>query len=193
MGWFDFLLGRRAGELGQAEGPAMRPENPSWILVEGSSPDAIRKAVVEHSELTGKVQPSGHQVTILPLGAGRWGITFDPPAPPYAFTNLIGWLDDPEMTQGARRAFGWLVAPSSGIRYFLAPQSPNQGGDTLVGVGADGSRVSVYLPECAVSRCADRLTAITEPALPASGAPVVSFEVTLDADTAFGNPQFAVA
>src|SRR4051794_39057101 len=116
----------------------MRPGNPSWILVEGSSPEDIRRAVTEHSGVARPVQPSTHQVSVFQVEAGRYAVTFAPPVPPYAFANLIGWLDDPRMTPGSRRAVGWLTAPGSGARYFLAPRRPNAGGDTLAGVGADG-------------------------------------------------------
>ena len=193
MGLFDFLRGRRPQVPAAADGAAMRPENPSWILVEGSDPDAIQHAVTEHSGLTRPEQPARHRVTIVKLDPGRFGVTFEPPAPPYAFTNLVGWLDDPQMNRGARRAVGWLVAPADGVRYFLGPDRGNASGDTLLGVGADGRRVSVFLPDCSVTTGAARAVADPEPELLAAGAaPVATFEVTLDADPAFGNPRFDV-
>jgi hypothetical protein len=170
--------------------PEMRSENPSWILVEGSNPETIRQAVIEYSGLLKHVKPSRHCVAIMQLSAGRYGVTFDPPAPPYAFTNLIGWLGYPKMTRGVRLAVGWLVAPGSGVRYFLA-QRGNAGGDTLVGVGADGVRVSVFRPSCEVSRSTEVVRDIPEPEL-AGAEPVASFEITVDGDASFGNPQFVV-
>ena len=193
MGLFDFLRGRRPRESALAEDVAMRPENPSWILVEGSNADTIRRAVIEHSGITRPEESSRHSVKVFQLDASRFGVTFDPPAPPYAFTNLINWLDDPKMNRGARRAVGWLAAPGSGIRYFLTPQQLNTGGDTLVGVGSDGRHVSVFLPDCSVTPGAARVSTVAEPELLAlSAEPVVTFEVTLDADISFGNPQFVV-
>jgi hypothetical protein len=171
----------------------MRANGPSWILVEGSDAATILRAIVERSQVTAHERPQNHRVTILGLGASRFAVMFDPPAPPYAFANLIGWLDDPQMCRGARRAVGWLVAPGDGTRYFLAPQRVNAGGDTLLGVARNGARVSVFLPDCSVRRSAARVEAVAEPELPGPDAePVATFEVTLDGDTSFGNPRFVV-
>jgi hypothetical protein len=169
----------------------MRAENPSWILVEGGDPEAIRRAVTEHSKIARPEEPQTHRVTVVELDRGRHGVAFDPPAPPYAFANLIGWLDDPRANAGARRAVGWLIAPVDGVRYFLTPERENAGGDTLLGVAEGGGAVSVFLPDCSVSPAAERVEVLPEPPLPATE-PVVAFEVTLDGDTSFGNPQFAV-
>jgi hypothetical protein len=171
----------------------MRSDNPSWILVEGSDAAAIQRAVVEHSGIAKHVRPQTHRVTVFGLAPGRFAVTFDPPAPPYTFTNLVGWLDDPRMCRGSRRAVGWLVAPGDGMRYFLAPERVNAGGDTLVGVVAGGEGVSVFLPDCSVRHGPVRVEEVAEPELPdADGEPVIAFEVTLDGDTSFGNPQFVV-
>lgn len=193
MGLFDFLRRRRTCEPRVGGGAAMRSENPSWILVLGSRPEVIQQAVIEHSRIAKHEQPQHHRVLISALDAGRFAVTFDPPAPPYAFANLIGWLDDPRMCHGTRQAVGWLVAPGDGIRYFLSPQRANAGGDTLIGLADDGARVSVFLPDCSVTRSTARIEAMSEPEL--SGAdtgPVLAFDVTLDADTSFGNPKFVV-
>jgi hypothetical protein len=185
-----------AGELirSATEGEdAVRSDNLSWILVEGSDATTIQCAVVKHSGIAAHEQPQAHRVSIFELGADRFAVTFDPPAPPYAFANLIGWLDDPHMCRGARRAVGWLVAPGDGTRYFLTPQQANAGGDTLVGVTPSGARVSVFLPDCSIRRSAAKVETVAEPELPAAGAePVVTFEATLDGDASFGNPQFMV-
>src|SRR5262245_37777431 len=165
----------------------MRSENPSWILVEGSDAASIQRAVVEHSGIAKHVRPQTHRATIFGLGVDRFAVTFDPPAPPYAFANLIGWLDDPRMCHGSRRAVGWLVAPGDGVRYFLAPERANAGWDTLLGVAVGGERVSVFLPDCSVSHGPAQVEEVAEPELPAADAePVIAFEVTLDGDTSFG-------
>jgi hypothetical protein len=53
--------------------------------------------------------------------------------------------------------------------------------------------VSVFLPDCSVNSSAARVEAIPEPELPdADAEPVSTFEVTLDGDASFGNPQFVV-
>lgn len=171
----------------------MRSNNPSWILVEGSDPATIQRAVVAHSEIFKHEQPQNHRVKVFRLGRDQFAVTFDPPAPPYAFANLIGWLDDPRMCRDSRRAVGWLVAPGDRMRYFLAPERANAGGDTLVGVAAGGMRVSVFLPDCSVSRRTVRVEEVAEPELPVLDVePVIAFGVTLDGDTSFGNPHFVV-
>jgi hypothetical protein len=171
----------------------MRQENPSWILVEGSSAEAIQHAILEHAEVCTPQQPSRHRVSIFLLDDSRWAIAFDPPLPPYEFTNLIGWLDDPEMTRDAQGAVGWLCAPGSGMRYFLAPQRENASGDTLVGIDSDGVRVSVYLPECSVAQTAEPVAPVPEPELPLQRMQAVAvFETTADSDPSFGNPEFVV-
>jgi hypothetical protein len=171
----------------------MNSENPSWILVEGSNPETIQKAVIAHAKICRPERPGLHRVKVFKQDGNRFGVMFDPPAPPYAFANLIGWLDDPKMNRGARRAIGWLVAPGDGTRFFLAQKPGGTGGDTLVGVASDGRSVSVFLPDCSVTLSKAKVVAIPEPELPAADAgPVVEFEVVLDSNTAFGNPQFVI-
>jgi hypothetical protein len=171
----------------------VHPEKPSWILVRGSTAPAIQKAVIEHSGLARHVLPTAHRVSVFQIDGDRYGVLFDPPIPPYAFTNLIGWLDDAKMTSGAVGAVGWLTAPGTRIRYFLAPEKANSGGDTLVGVGTDGTCVSVFLPDCGVSRTTKRTATVPEPDLPLQRMqPVAEFEITVDSDKSFGNPEFAV-
>lgn len=171
----------------------MHSSTPSWILVEGSDAETIQRASIEHAGLTVHELPQTHQVKVYGMSADRFAVMFDPPAPPYAFANLIGWLDDPQMCPGTRRAVGWLVAPGDGMRYFLTPHRANAGGDTLLGIAANGGSVSVFLPDCSVRRTTEEVEVIQEPVLPGENAdPVLTFEVTLDGDTSFGNPQFVV-
>jgi hypothetical protein len=171
----------------------MRPENTSWILVEGSNPETIQKAVIAHSKICRHVRPSLHHVKIFKLDANQFGVMFDPPAPPYAFANLIGWLDDPSVNRGARRAVGWFVAPGDGTRFFLAQKPGGTGGDTLVGVTSDGRSVSVFLPDCSVTLSKAKVVATPELELPAADAgQIVEFEITLDSNTSFGNPKFVI-
>jgi hypothetical protein len=51
----------------------------------------------------------------------------------------------------------------------------------------------VFLPDCSVSHGRARVEEVAEPELPGADAePVIAFEVMLDGDTSFGNPQFVV-
>lgn len=171
----------------------MNPDNSSWILVDGSNPISIQHAITEHSQIAIPVAPCRHRASIIQIDVNRYGVIFDPSVPPYEFVNLIAWLNDPKFTSGVIRASGWLIAPASGIRYSLVPERANPDGDTLVGVGSDGSSVSVYLPDCSVSQSAARVTSIPEPDLSGrSFPPIASFETTVDGDTSFGNPLFRI-
>lgn len=166
--------------------------NPDWILVKGSNPEAIRAAVIAHSEVARHELPARFRVSVYALGDDRHAVAFDSPIPPYDLTNLINWLDDAKMCAGSGGAVGWLMSPASGVRYFLAPK-PGKAGDTLLGIGTDGKRVEVFLPDCSVSFARHKLTPTPEPAVALTElTPAVVFEVSLDANPDFGNPEFDV-
>jgi hypothetical protein len=167
----------------------MSRDTTSWLLVEGGSPEEVQRAVVKHSTITRPEVPTRHRCRVFRLDAARLAVTFDPPAPPYAFTNLIGWLDDPRMNHGAKRAVGWLVSPGDGTRYYLAPKRANRGGDTLVGATANGRPVSVFLPSCSLRVGQGKVETETEPELP-GGEPAAEFDVTFDSNPDFGNRTF---
>ncbi len=171
----------------------MRPENPSWILVHGSGLEIIQQSVCEYTSLFGYDRPVPHKVSIFQLDDNRWALTFDPQVSPYTFTNLICWLNDPNMTQGVDHAVGWLTAPGSKVRYFLIHEASNPAGDTLVGIGDDGTQISVNLPDCSVSPTDDQITPLPEPGwLTQHIQPVRVFEISSEDDIEFGNPEFAV-
>ncbi len=171
----------------------MNQRDTSWILVEGSDANTIQHAVIEHSKIARPELPQTYRVSIHDIGDNRFAVMFDPPSPPYAFANLIGWLHDPRMCRGTKRAVGWLVAPGNGTRYFLMSDG-KVGGDTLVGISGAGRAISVFLPDCSATRTKTKVKEVPEPELPEFDSKTsVNFEVTLDADTAFGNPDFDVA
>ena len=65
------------------------------------------------------------------------------------------------------------------------------GGDTLVGLGDYGASVEVFLPDCSLRRVRAKVTAAPEPAVAfAALAPVEEFEVEVESDRSFGNPDF---
>lgn len=195
MGLLEFLFGRHASKPPRAEAvqPSMRLQNPSWIRVTGSSAAAIQQAILEYSQSAAHAAPTTVEAKILRLDSNHFAVVFEPSAPPYAFTNLINWLSDPNMTQGAEAAAGWLASPGSGRRYYLAPDEVHAGGDTLLGVDQEGRPVSVYLPDGAATYRAGPVPTEAEPALPTAGyEPDLVFEVALDADRSFGNPEFVV-
>lgn len=167
--------------------------NRDWILVRGGTAEAIRAAVVGHSKVAAPVAPAEFRVQVYRLGGGDHAVRADPPLPPYTFANLINWLDDPAET-GAASAVGWLTSPGSGTRYSLAPKVANAGGDTLVGLGDDGERVEVFLPDCSLTAAHNRFTPADEPAIDFSQLqPAEEFVVIADADRDFGNPDFVAS
>lgn len=169
--------------------PTMHPENGDWILVYGSKPEAIRKAVEGNSSVSACEVPSSHRVSIFGLDSDRFGVRFYPKILPYDFVNLIAWLNDPELTPGSTRVLGWLTSPASGVRYYLTPKRPNEGCDTLLGVRSDGVPVSVSCSGCRLSRTPGGIDPIPEPP-ESSAVPLTEFEITADADRSYGNPDF---
>lgn len=167
--------------------------NRDWILVRGGTAGAIRAAVVRHSQVAAPVAPAEFRVQVYRLGGGGHAVRADPPLPPYTFANLVNWLDDPDETAGAASAVGWITSPGSGTRYFLAPRIANAGGDTLVGIGDDGERVEVFLPDCSLTAVRNRFPSADEPAIDFSQLqPAEEFVVVADADRDFGNPDFVL-
>jgi hypothetical protein len=164
-----------------------------FILVEGGDKDSLGRAVTENTSLYPAELPSSHLCEIFAVAGGSFVLRFDPALPPYAFTNLLGWVADPANVPGVRGAVGWIRSPSSGQRYVFRPDVDNPAGDTLRGVSAAGEIVSLYLPETTLTVVARSGGVFDPPRLPVlSGAPATVFEVTVDADPSFGNPGLVV-
>lgn len=171
----------------------MIKENRDWILVRGGTPKAIQKAVVEHAGVCRHEVPSTHRAAVYAIDGGDHAVRFDPPLPPYAFVNLIGWLDDPKMNKKATGAVGWFASPKTGVRYCLAQKPGGTGGDTLVGVSEAGESVEVYLPSCKLRRSRSEVAPVPEPAVSFTElTPAAEFEIEVDADRSFGNPDFVM-
>ncbi len=166
------------------------PRNPDWILVQGSNPQTIQKAVLKHTGLICPIVPTKHWVLIFQVDEQHFGLRFEPPIPPYSFTNLIGWLGDPKMTKGAIRAVGWLTSPGNGMRYYLTPPPDETGGDTLLGINDAEQVVEVFLPDCSLRRTYEELVFPPGPPMPGKLKPLVEFEITVDSARSFGNPDF---
>jgi hypothetical protein len=168
----------------------MSRDNRDWILLRGGTPEAIRKAVTRHAGLFAHKVPSKHRVLVYRLDGDEHAVRFDPSLPPYAFANLINWLDDPRMSKGAG-AVGWFASPGTGVRYSLAPKRAGKGGDTLVGVSDAGDQIEVFLPSGRLRRTRHDAAPAVEPEVSfAELSPVAEFEIEVDADRSFGNPDF---
>jgi hypothetical protein len=171
------------------EGP-MFPGNPDWILVVGGSEDEIEEAARSYFSLSEPEIPVTTTVSLAPLPGGRWSLRFEPRLPPYAFTNLVNWLDDGEVLS-SDGAIGWLTA-SSGVRYVLQTDLDNPDRDTALALSSRGESFEVYLPETTLRRRSARVRSVREPLVPETGHPSRRFQVVVEADPSFGNPGFAV-
>jgi len=162
-----------------------------WILVKHGTPELIRAAVLSHADVTVPEKPQAFTARVTPLSSGGHAVEFNDKAPPYAFANLISWLNDPPDIEDVSDAIGWYTSPSTEIRYFLRPDDDNPSGDTLVGASKDSESISVYLPELAVCRRSSQVGYVSDTDLvQQNAAPVLSFDVVLDVDESFGNPKF---
>jgi hypothetical protein len=172
------------------EGP-MFPGNPDWILVVGAGEDEIEEAVRSHFSLSEPETPVTTTVSLAPLPGGRWALRFEPRLPPYAFTNLVNWLDDGEVLS-SDGAVGWLTA-TSGVRYLIQTDLDNPDGDTALALSDRGEPFDVYLPETTLRPRSARVRSVREPLVPERGEPKRRFEVVVEADPSFGNPDFVVS
>lgn len=162
-------------------------DNPNWILVQGSTPDAIKRATLEYLGLSAKKAPTHHRATVFRSDDG-FGLTFAPTIHPYSFVNLIGWLDDSRRLGPTCRALGWITSPGSGIRYCFSPQGPDKHGCTLAGISSDGVPVEVNRPDGSLTQTGREVASpIEEPSIPSNIENVDEFIVTVDSDKLFGN------
>jgi len=165
-----------------------------WILVQDGTAERIKEAIFSHAEICGKESPRTHPVRIIPLAAGGHAVEIDGKPHAYEFANLLGWLDQPPDVEGVSGSTGWYTSRSTETRYVLKPDTGNPAGDTLLGVSQAGQSISVYLPELSVSRTSGGVAYLDEPdRVPREGETAMSFEVVLEADESFGNPDFEVS
>jgi hypothetical protein len=165
--------------------------NPDWVLVGGVSEHALQAAVKEHTSLTGCEQPVGHTVKVYRIDEDQLALIADPVITPYEALNLCVWLAGVGSDVQAAYAVAFLTSPESKLRYAFYPDLDNQQGDTLLGYDSDGNAVSAYAPEATLCTCSKTVLNIQEPAFP-TGGEVRSFEVQLDHDPSFGNPNLTV-
>ncbi len=165
-----------------------------WIRVRRGSVDQICAAAKEYASLYEPVSPHKVSAVVSRSFDKSFVVRFLGATPPYAFNNLLLWLDRPPGMPEVGDAQGWMTAPGSGIRYGLIPDHDNPDGDTLVGSSVEGQSIEVYSPECAVClRNRPLGKTLTEPRLDlAALSGSVEIELLFDADTDFGNPPFSI-
>lgn len=149
---------------------SLRPEGEDWICVRHGDVGTIVKLIGEHATLYGDRGPLRIEVRVAELpGTGFWGVTFSPKLYPYAFCNLITWLDAPPGGEDVRDAIGWYTSPATGRRHVLFPEHSNEMGDTQIGCDAEGNRVRLYLPMLEMSPASRAVVPPKEPNLPTGG------------------------
>lgn len=162
------------------------------IFVENGNVDLIKQAILAHAGIVAPVQPRTFTATITRVSPGGFAITFDRKVPPYDFANLVGWLNEPPGIEQVSHCMGWYRSRSTDEKYCLLPDDLNVRGDTLVGVSENGLTISIYLPDLTIKEThhhikfreflGDRIAEMA-----------VEFEIELDVDESFGNPDFLVA
>ena len=107
------------------------------------------------------------------------------------FKPAQGWI---LMKNGSLSDIGAAIRDYGGIartKYYLEPETSNAWGDTLIGASTLGQPIRVFLPETGISEISVSQNFREEPRIQISPKPV-TLEVTLDTNTAFGNPRFVV-
>ena len=159
------------------------------ILVTHGSPAEVRAAIVDYDGLVAEQRPGRFRVELHPQASGAVAVTLPDGLPAYDLANMTGWLSAPPNQPGVEGAAVWITAPDGRRRYYLQPETGNPAGDTLIGASAQGMPVRVSLPEGAMSEVSTPHPYRDAPAITRSTEPL-TLTVTLDTDTAFGNPQF---
>lgn len=160
------------------------------ILVRNGSLEDIQAAIVDYDSIARELQPHTFRVELHPQANGVAVILPDG-FPAYDLANITGWLNAPPNQQNVYDAVSWIASPGDGTNYYLEPEEENIRGDTLVGASKAGQSIRIYQPECGISNVSHHFSYIEKPEIVVSQNPV-KFEVVLDADTSFGNPNFLV-
>ncbi len=179
-----------------------------WILLQEGTANDIKVAIREYATLYEPVVPRNVEVWIRQLSTKEWAVVFPESIPPYTFTNLVGWLNEPPDMPAVSGAVGWYTAAGRNQRYLLVPDISNEAGDTLIGRTKDGECIDVYLPETLITMRPNTMRPNTmrpntmRPNVDSwidedsrsleSSRGVDEFEITIDADVNFGNPGFEI-
>lgn len=161
------------------------------ILVGSGGVSDIRDAIIEYDGLVREESPAVFRVELHPQSSGEVAVVLPDGLPSYDLANMTVWLSAPPGQLDVNGAASWLVAPKSGLKYFLEPEYDNPHGDTLLGSNSAGQSIRVYVPETGVSEVSADHAYWDQPEIETSSQPIV-IELTLDTDTSFGNPDFVV-
>lgn len=162
-----------------------------WILVKNGSASDMKEAISAYDGLVREEHPGAFRVELHPQKSGAVAVVLPDGFPAYDLANMTGWLNAPPDQEDVYDAVSWITGPGNGIKYYLEPETSNPWGDTLIGANTLGQSVRVFLPETGMSEVSAPHPYREEPQIEISPQPV-TIEVTLDTNTAFGNPQFVV-
>ena len=175
---------------GASPDPAFKPAQ-GWILVHHGSPAEVQKAIAEYDEIAREIRPGVFRIELHPQPDGRTAVLLPDGFPAYDLVNMTGWLDAPPDEIDAYGANGWIVSPTSGIRYSLMPEVENTWGDTMLGASSEGVSIRIRIPEGEALEIPQRVAYQAEPRIDMASDPI-RMEVTLDTSTKFGNQGFVV-
>ncbi|MBJ6983016.1 hypothetical protein [Luteimonas sp. MC1572] len=122
-----------------------------WILVENGSAADVKAAISDYGALVMEERPGIFLVELHPQSSGAVAVVLPGGLPAYDLANMTGWLSAPPDQEDVYGAASWITSPSSGVKYYLEPETSNPWGDTLIGASALGQPVRVYLPETGMS------------------------------------------
>lgn len=162
-----------------------------WILVENGSVSDVKEAVSDYDSLAREERPGVFRIELHPQSSGAVAVVLPDGLPAYDLANMTGWLSAPPDQENVYGAVSWLMSPGNGVKYYLEPETNNSWGDTLIGASVLGQSVRVSLPETGMSEVSEIHSYREEPEIEISSQPV-TIKVTLDTNTAFGNPEFVV-
>ena len=162
-----------------------------WILVKNGRVSDIGAAIRDYDGLARDERPGVFRVELHPQTDGSVAVVLPDGFPAYHLANMTGWLSAPPDLESVHGAHSWITAPGDGIKSYLEPETSNAWGDTLIGASTLGRSIRVFLPETGISETFQSRTYREEPQIQISPLPV-TMEVTLDTNTAFGNPRFTV-
>jgi hypothetical protein len=176
------------GDHTAASASGFTPTQGIILLTQGSVAD-IRAAIREYDGLFREEVPGSFVVEIHPQPDGTTAIVAPGGLPAYDFANLTVWLDAPPSQPQVGGAVVWVESPGDGESYYLEPEAENPWGDTMIGSSHAGRMIRVAVPETGISLAKNRVVYRKRPPIETSPSPVV-IVVTLDTNTAFGNPGF---
>jgi hypothetical protein len=162
-----------------------------WILVKNGTVPEVADAIREYDTLRRNDFPGHFSIELHAQRRGYVAVVLPDGLPAYDLPNLTGWLNAPPGHLRVSDAVAWIISPGTKEKYYLEPEKSNPWGDTLIGARSTGTPVRVYLPSTGLSEVSSGRPYRNEPDVQLTESPI-TLQVTLDTNTAFGNPLFVI-